>query len=130
LGIKEVAMLARWVSPTISPKPPVVDSTVVAHWWPWKYYFVSTIYLNPSHPLALLTRSLETGQSYKNGTPGPDKFVTQIFTCDKYGWVKSMDYALYEREYSNLAQAKSGHKKTVDLLAQGRLKLKRISHKL
>lgn len=91
-------MRARWVSYTPSPKLPAVDQTLVAHWLPWKYYFVSTVYIDPSNPLSLLTRSLETDKPYKNVTPGPDKFVTQIFKCDKNGWVKSMDYALYERD--------------------------------
>jgi hypothetical protein len=41
-----------------------------------------------------------------------------------------MDYALYEREYSDLTQANLGHNETVDLLSQGRFKLQRISYKL
>jgi hypothetical protein len=123
-------MRARWVFHRPSCKLPIVAQTVVAHWWPWKYYFISTIWMDPSHPFSLLTRSLETKESYPNITPGPDVYVTQIFRCNKDGFVKSMDYVLYEREYSDITEAKLGHNKTVDLLAQGRLKLQRISYKL
>jgi hypothetical protein len=41
-----------------------------------------------------------------------------------------MRYAIYEREYSNLAGVQLGHKETVNLLARGRLKLRRISYNL
>jgi hypothetical protein len=123
-------MCARWVSHHPSPKLPIVAQTIVAHWLPWKYYFVSTVWMDPSTPLSRLTRSLETGADFKDVTPGPDAYVTQIFKCDKDGLVKSMDYALYEREYSDLTEAKLGHNETVDLLARGRLKLQRISYKL
>ena len=41
-----------------------------------------------------------------------------------------MDYALYEREYFDLTEAKLGHTETVDLFVRVRLKLKRISYKL
>ncbi len=122
-------MRARWVSHNPSPKLPIVAQTIMAHWWPWKYYFVSTIWMDPSEPLAHLTQSLKTGGDYKNVTPGPDVYVTQVFKCNKDGWPKSMDY-VYDREYSNLTQAKLGHEETVGLLAQGRLNLQRISYKL
>jgi hypothetical protein len=90
--------------------------------------------MDPSEPLSRLTRGLETGEIYKKSyediASGPDRFVTQIFKCDKNKLVKSMDYALYEREYSDITEAKLGHNETVDLLAQGRLKLQQVSYKL
>jgi hypothetical protein len=119
-------MRARWVQHNPAPELPIVAQTRVAHSWPWKYYFVSTIWMDPSKPLARLTRSLETGIDYKDVTPGPDVYVRQVFD----GWPKSMDYTLYEREYCDLTQAKLGHEETVGLLAQGRLKLQRIRYKL
>jgi hypothetical protein len=122
-------MRARWVSRKPSPELPIV-----AHLWPWKYYFVSTVQIDQSHPSSPIARGLETGEVFKKShedvMPGLGYFVTQIFKCDRNGIPKSMDYAFYERKYSDLTQAKLGHEETVDLLAQGRLKLKRISYKL
>jgi hypothetical protein len=127
----EAAMWVRWVSDNPSPKLPIVAQTIVAHWWPWKYYFVSTVWIDPSEPLSRLIQAMKTGEIYKKSyediTPGPDRFVTQIFKCDKNKLVKSMDHAFYKREYFDLTQAKLGHNETVDLFVRGRLKLKRIS---
>jgi hypothetical protein len=80
--------------------------------------------------------------------PSPNKFVTQIFRCNKIA-IRSFDglldwlYAatrlkgvgtgtvmpfdqvpLFEREYSRLSDARAGHRETVDLLVQGQLEMK------
>jgi hypothetical protein len=90
--------------------------------------------MDPSEPLNRLIQSMKTMEifkkSYEDIRPGPDRFVTHIFKCDKNKLIKSMDYVLYEQEYFDLTQAKLGHNETIDLLVQGRLKLRRISHKL
>jgi hypothetical protein len=53
----------------------------------------------------------------------PGKYVTQVFKCSKDGIVRSFNEPLYELEYKELAAARAGHKETVYLLLQGRLKL-------
>lgn len=127
-------MSARWVSHNPSAELPIVAQTLIAHWLPWRYYFVSTVWIDPSDPLELMTKSLKTGEifkkSYKDIEPGPDLFVTHVYNGDKNIFIKSMDYYFYEREYSNIAEARSGHEETVRLLSQGQLKLKRVSCKL
>jgi len=120
-------MRARRVLHVGSSRVGLVGQTIVAHWWPGKYYFVSTIQIDSSSASSRLTRSLKTGVDYMDVKPEPDVFVTNIFKCDKNGRVKPGDSPLYEQEYSDLNQAKLGHKEIVDLLAEGRLKLQRIS---
>jgi len=114
-------MRARWVLHDESAKLPTVGRTIVAAWLPTRYYLVSTIQIDPSSPLMRLTRSIETGERYEEVGRGPEVFVTQVFKCDKHGWVKDFDNPLHEREYPDMALAKVGHKETVDLLSEDRL---------
>lgn len=114
-------MRARWVLNDPSPELPLVGRAIVASWWPTVYHAVSTVQLDSASALARLTRSLVTGE-YSSG-PLPDRFVTQVFRCDRQGWIKSFDHPLYEMEYADLLKAKPGHKEVVDLLGQGKLRL-------
>jgi lysyl-tRNA synthetase class I len=97
--------------------------TVIATWWPWKYYWVSTIKLDQHSPIGRLTRSLKTG--VYSDEPLPEQYVTQVFRCDSIGWVKNMEIVYYEAEYNTVEDAKAGHEQTVNALASGNLKLKR-----
>ena len=116
-------MRARWVSRNPSPKLPLVGQAQVASLLPWSYYVVSTVKIDQSDSISKITRSLKTGQ---RGTPlkdlpsGPDVFITQVFKCDKDLVVKSFD-PLFEREYTELSDARKGHDEVVDLLAMGDL---------
>lgn len=97
---------------------------------------------------------LKTSVPIGKAVPAPNKFVTQIFRCNKTyfkwsktpiasldnlidvlratahlkgersGYVRFEDLPLFEREYFNLSDARAGHKETVELLAQGRLVMK------
>jgi hypothetical protein len=53
-----------------------------------------------------------------------DHYVTQVFKCDKDMFVRSYD-PYYNREYPNAEEATTGHEQAVDLLARGKLPLKR-----
>jgi hypothetical protein len=119
-------MRARWVSHNPSPELPIVGQTQVASFLPGRFYFVSTIQLDPSSPLSKLTRSLELGIAYNDVPPGPDEFITQVFRCNKDMDVESFDDPLFERKYSTLSQAQIGHNETVDLFSKGKLKLSHI----
>lgn len=116
-------MRARWVLHRPSPEPPVVGQAIVARWWPGRYYLVSTIEMDQSSPLAKLTQSLIYGRAYGEALQEPSIFVTQVFKCDQDGLVRSFDNPFYEREYTDLSQAQTGHRETLRLLAEGRLKL-------
>jgi len=119
-------MRARWVSQRPSPVIPIVGQAIVASFFPGRFYFVSTIQLDSSSPLSKLTRSIELKVPYNDVPPVPDDFVTQVFRCNKDGWVKSFDHPLFEKIYSDLSQARNGHNEAVELLSQGKLKLSLI----
>jgi hypothetical protein len=119
-------MRPRWVSRNPRPELPVVGQALVASFCPWRFYLVSTIRLDPSDPLAKLSRSLELGINYNKVPAGPDEYVTQIFRCNKHMITKSFDDPLFERHYSTLSQAFIGHNEAVDLLSKGILKLSHI----
>jgi len=107
-------MCARWAQNYHeSPELPIVQQTLIASWLPWKYYFVSTIQLDISSPLAKLTRSLEKNISYKDVPLEIIGYVTQVFRCDKNGVVTSFDKPLFEKESSDLSKAIDTHKEAV-----------------
>jgi hypothetical protein len=63
---------------------------------------------------------------FNHVTPELDLYVTQVFNCDKHGWVKSIDDLLSEQGYPDLFKARNGHKETVELLSKGKLRLSQI----
>lgn len=74
--------------------------------------------------LGKLTRSLKTG--VYSDQPSPVEYLTQVFRCDRTGWVRNMETAYYEAEYQTLEDAKAGHERTVTALASGKLTVKRV----
>lgn len=113
-------MRARWAQNHYeSPKLPIVQQTLIASWFPWKYYFVSTIQLDTSSPLSKLTRSIEKKISYKDVPVEIIGYVTQIFRCDNNGVVTSFDKPIFEREYSDLSKAIDGHNDAVKKFTKG-----------
>jgi len=101
-------MRARWVSRNPSPELPIVGQAKIASFWPGRFYFVSTVQLNSSNALNKLSRSLQ-GVEHNDISAGPNKFITQVFRCNKDMFVKSFDDPLFERVYSTLPQALIGH---------------------
>jgi hypothetical protein len=97
-----------------SPKLPGVGRTVIAKWWPGKFYLVSTICMDGSSLEQRLIKSLQTKIPLNEVGPQPDKFLTQVFKCNKYGMVKSFDNPLLECEYTTIEAAKEGHQKAVE----------------
>jgi hypothetical protein len=110
----------RWTQDLKLSGPGSIGHTIIATWWPGKYYLVMTIELDLNSPLARLTRSIKDSPSkvipYNEVEKVSNTFVTQIFKCDKSGWVKehNPNSPLYEREYSEISQARLGHKETID----------------
>jgi hypothetical protein len=95
-------MNARWVLDTFWPELPQVDCTIVARWWPWDYYCVSTtrVWQDESDPL----------------------YVTHVYKCDKNGR-SDVSHFYYMKEYPDSGLARRGHKDAVELMEKGRLKL-------
>lgn len=122
-GSSVVTMRARWSSHLHSvdelPKP---AQTVVASWWPGRYYLISTIQLDTADPLAKLTESLETGTKFEDVPDEITGYVTQVFRCTRHLVVKSFDNPLYEQEYDSLQNATRGHEFIVQQLLNGSLR--------
>lgn len=110
-------MKARWVSRLPTPELPIVAQATIAKWWPGNYYWVSTFEMDRASPLRKLTRSLTTG-TYSD-EPLPQEFVTQVFRCDRHGFVKSFDDPIHQKTYKDLEGAKLGHEETVRLVELG-----------
>ena len=112
-------MQARWVSER-AHSPPVLAATVVASWWPGRYFRVSTVETD------LKWRDKMLKLSGEKGTP-PPRCVTQVFSC-RGVWAgytastRSLRNPLYEREYAERSDAEEGHREIVELLAAGKLK--------
>jgi hypothetical protein len=116
-------MRARWVSQRPSPKLPIIGQTHIASFWPGKYYFVSTIKLDQDSPLSKLTRSLELNVAFNDVPLGPDEFITQVFSCNKYMIPKSFDNPLFEIKHPTLSQAQIWHDFAVEIISAGKIKL-------
>ncbi len=113
-------MRARWIRKETLKS--YVGFAVVARWLPGQYYLVSTTASGGTSRLARLTRSLETGVPFKQITSATAKFVTNVFACDCNGLVRNINKPLHECIYATLEEARLGHAKTLELLANGKLK--------
>jgi hypothetical protein len=112
-------MKARWVSHNPSPKMPIVAQTLVAKWWPGRYYLVTTMKADSSSPLHRLTQAIEQGVSVSDVVPGPNRFVTMVSRCNRDMAVRSHDDLHYDTEYSEISAARDGHRNIVGLLQNG-----------
>jgi len=108
-------MNARWVLDTFWPELPQLDFTIVARWWPWDYYCVSTIRVWED----------TSGLIYKGIRPNSItsmQYVTRVYKCDKKGIIKE-DHCSYSQEYPDSVLARRGHKEVVRLMEKGTLDL-------
>jgi hypothetical protein len=83
---------------------------------------VSTVICDGTSKLARLTRSFETGVPFEEVESAPSMFVTNIFRCDRNGFAGRIDDPLHEAVYGSVDAAREGHRRTVALLAEGKLK--------
>lgn len=111
-------MRARWVLP-YPVRDAIIGQALVATWWPWKYYFISTIELDHTSPLQRLTNSITQGVPYGEAVAGQTTYLTNVFRCDKHGFVRDIEDRLYERAYADISEARKGHDEAVDLLQLG-----------
>lgn len=107
-------MNARWVLDTLWPELPQVDCTIVARWWPWDYYCVSTIRVWQDNSDSIY-------KSIKVNSVHPQQYVTHVYKCDKNGR-SDVNHFYYMKEYPDSVMARRGHKEVVALLEKGRLK--------
>jgi hypothetical protein len=114
-------MRARWVSERVC-SPPVLFATVVASWWPGRFFRVSTVQTD------IQWRDKMIKMAEGKGTEAPPNFLTQVFSCggalaSYTASTNSLRHPRYEREYAEKSEAEKGHRQTVELLAAGKLKL-------
>jgi hypothetical protein len=106
-------MRARWVKEVPILRSGSIGHTIVASWWPWKFYLVMTMDLRSD--AALFAAANAVARSV--GEPERPNCVTGVFRCDALGGSKGE--ALYEREYATQGEAERGHREIVGLLAAG-----------
>ncbi len=82
-------MKARWINHTSSPELPIVGRTVIATFWPGRYYLVLTTQVDSSTPLRVFLRSVALQVPYENVPHERDIYVTQIFNCKQAGFSQS-----------------------------------------
>jgi hypothetical protein len=100
-------MKPKWIDEVGASPPTGVDSTVIARWWPGRYYRVSTIWINPD------------GDSPTKNILGATlpEFVTQVFACDRTGLRIDTNRPLYEVASATKDEALQQHRVAVLLFS-------------
>jgi hypothetical protein len=111
-------MKPRWIVEEGAAPPGVVDSSVIARWWPGRFYKVFTIYLG---------RIEGRSNAIDLRMPGPDgklpaqselpEFLTSVFKCDKHGILFDMDQPLFDNEAATKEDALRNHRVAVMLFS-------------
>jgi hypothetical protein len=113
-------MSARWIFEYPDVRLPMVATTLIAKWW-FRYYWVSTIYLDPlssenrAHE-EFIASLRQIGKPNTNAEEG-GRYVTQVFRCDKTGMRVALDRTLWEERFMDIEAAKAGHRKIVKRFA-------------
>lgn len=105
-------MKPRWVEEIKDRKSPVIAGTIIAKWWPGIYYLVSTVTMkdNQDSPAAQAVRKMREifPEKEPNDEDAKD-FVTQVFRCNKIGWVRDMSRPLLDLRADDEAGARRNH---------------------
>ena len=114
-------MKARWVSSNPSPSSPIIGETIIAKWWPSKYYKIMTWENDNSSPLALLTKSIKLNIKYEDVIPDTVTYITTVYPCNKSGIINYSNNSapIYQKEYTNIQEAKDGHENIIKLIELG-----------
>jgi hypothetical protein len=63
--------------------------------------------------------SLEPRISFDRAPNQPEKFITQVVRCNRFGIAKSWDHPLHEEEYDTLEGARRGHERVLAMFTGG-----------
>lgn len=111
-------MRARWVKDVLAlykePTRRTIGHTIIACWWPGKYYLVMTIDMTIDADFLAAANAV----ARQIGEPPRPNYVTGVFRCDEIGG--RYGEALHERDYPSREEAERGHATIVTLLAKGR----------
>jgi hypothetical protein len=112
-------MKARWISEDPSPNLPVVGRAMVAGFWPWKYYMVTTFKEDYDSPAAILDARLRKIANEELNVPC---YITWISPCRRDFTMKDGTLPIFEAKHSTLEEAKFGHSLILSLFKTGKLK--------
>lgn len=113
-GLCSDNMRARWVRHH-DARLPSVASTLIGRWPPGSCYWVNTLEIRLStdeDPMSRLLREVP-------GSDPSDRWVTQVFKCDRSGLPRMDDKPVYQREHFDIRQAKCAHDDVVRQLRDG-----------
>jgi hypothetical protein len=113
--------MPRWISENPDPAPRLAH-TIIASWWPWRYWEVTTIdYMGATgdDPLLKLTRLLP-------GANPRDEYIVQVFKYKRNARITDRYEPWYERRFEDKQQALEHHREVVRLVAHRKLRLKRL----
>jgi hypothetical protein len=113
-------MAARWTKECLPYAEKLIGHTIVASWWPGRYYCVLTFRSDTTGPQGKLIYALENKTKFEDVGFAILGYATTVNRCDKCG-IATSKTPLYEREYKELSEAEAGHKEAVELIASGRL---------
>jgi hypothetical protein len=119
-------VVARWITNVDLSDPDAVGYTIIAGWWPTRYYRVLTTGMKvagATEGTALLTRQLHERFPDECG-PARDYFVTVVHRTNRYGIPRKSD-SDFEVEFHSREEAVLGHSQVVQALGQGK---RHLSH--
>jgi hypothetical protein len=114
-SVEELELKARWILENPNPSPRLAH-TLIAGWWPTRYYLVTTIErlgATGNSPIKELIRSIP-------GSDPQDEYLVQVFKCNRSGVPKIWARPYYERSYRTKRQSLEAHSQIVRLLSKGK----------
>jgi hypothetical protein len=116
--------MSRWMKDVSPTDPHAVGSTVIASWWPGRFYRVLTTDMNAAgttEGMMSLSRQLHEEFPEKLG-PAPDCFVTVVHRTDRNGVPKKAE-SYCGVEFQSKQEAVLGHSLIVHALAHSEKRL-------
>src|SRR5258708_38958125 len=113
-------MSARWIREDVPCDENQAGATIVASWWPGRYYYVRTFRRDTSTDEGKLLYAMQNKTTFENVPYAILGYTTLVYRCDKYG-IGTSKTLLSGGEYKELSEAQAGHKKAVEMIAAGKL---------
>ena|SRR5215475_4574420 len=108
--------MARWIWQNRDPAPQLAQ-TIIAGWWPGRYYSVLTwesLGATGQEPMEKLLRSV--------GARTRDEYLLVVFKVNRH-WISKGDEPLYQFSFQKKQEALDAHREVVRLLASGKRRL-------
>jgi hypothetical protein len=101
----------------------MIGLTLIASWWPGRYYNVLTWMSDGTSAMERLTESIRQKKPFDEIKTASVSFQSTISRCDRMGVSeeKDIEEPVYRKSYASLEEARAGHGTIVDLVAAGRI---------